>query len=104
MKHNYARRGLREHRPSPRLHWRERGDEVLPDMLGPYGGVTPGAKRCLAVGLERGDCPHIRTFTSSYCYYHEKLQRGLTEPTADAYPVWPLPPLGYVVTEGVVAA
>lgn len=72
---------------------------MLPDLPGPYGGVTPGNKRCLATNLERSDCPHARTLTSSYCYYHEKLQKGLTEPSADAYPVWPLPPHGYVVVE-----
>lgn len=64
----------------------------------------PGAKRCLAVGLVRGDCPQPRTLSGNYCYFHEKLQKGLTEPSADVYPVWPLPTSGYVVTEEVVAA
>lgn len=77
---------------------------MLPDLPGPYGGVTPGAKRCLALGLVRGDCPHTRESLSSYCYYHSKLQKGLTERTADVYPVWPLPPQGYVITEEVSRA
>ncbi len=35
---------------------------------------------------------------SAYCYYHDKLAKGLTEPEEpQSYPVWPLPKSGYVL-------
>lgn len=69
------------------------------------GELLPGGA-CSAVGLVRGDCPQQRVEGSAYCYYHHKAERGLLEPAGreawpelpDAYyPVWPLPPEGYVI-------
>lgn len=54
--------------------------------------------------LERGDCPQERTTTSSFCYYHEKLVDGLTEPTGELYPVWPIPAEGYVLVDALAVA
>lgn len=61
--------------------------EPLPDLLGGY----KGSHRCNALALYRGDCPQQREPGSIYCYYHDKVQRGLLEPFVNAYPVWPLP-------------
>lgn len=71
-------------------------------MEGPYGGVLKGKDRCRGVKLERGDCPFARWPGSAYCYYHDKLFTGLTEPSAPVYPVWPLPKNGYVILEDPV--
>lgn len=64
--------------------------EELPDME-VSTHTRKGHARCAAVGLYFGDCTQPHTGTSIYCYYHDKLRRGLTEPTGDLYPVWPLP-------------
>lgn len=83
--------------------WRRREThEVLPDLDSPYGGVIPGAKRCMAVGLgfnREGDCASYRWPGSSYCYYHTKIQLGLCEPESNLYPVQPLPVGGYVLLQ-----
>lgn len=72
-------------------------DHVLPDLVIGSRVVRPGPERCGAVYLPLGDCREPVANDSSFCYYHDKLQRELTEPTADTYPVWPMPRHGYVV-------
>lgn len=77
--------------------WRKpRKGEALPDILRAQGRL-PGSQRCSAIGLghTRSACPHARWHDSAYCYYHKKLQSGLTEPDVESYPVWPLPTTGY---------
>lgn len=64
------------------------------------GEVRRSRERCHAIGLLRGDCEVHRHTDSLYCYYHDKVQRGLLEPTARVYPVFPLPAEGYVLAEG----
>lgn len=72
-----------------------------------HGVVMPGNRRCHAIGLEMGDCRQQRTSDSLYCYYHDKLQRGVLGASVPApeeadqrdgmalYPIWPLPVEGY---------
>lgn len=76
-----------------------------------HGVALKGSQRCHAVGLERGDCRQRRQPDSRYCYYHDKLQKGLTSPSVPLpeesdqrdgmalYPVWPLPEGGYVLLD-----
>lgn len=45
----------------------------------------------------RGDCDHDAWRGRAYCYYHEKVRLGLLDPSAEIYPVWPLPAKGYVI-------
>ncbi len=62
------------------------------------GGPVPGAQRCAVSGLLRGPCRMKHIEGSAYCYYHDKLAKGLTEPEEpQSYPVWPLPKSGYVL-------
>lgn len=74
---------------------------MLPDLPLPMGGVLAGEKRCLAVGLQLGDCRSQRwdKVGSNYCYYHAKLEAGISTPTGKIYPVWPLHPKGYVLLD-----
>jgi len=53
----------------------------------------------VAVDLVLGDCKSERwqEAGSNYCYYHSKLEVGLTTPTGKVYPIWPLHPRGYVI-------
>jgi hypothetical protein len=89
---------LRPRTTAPLQQWRDRyPTDVLDDMESPYGGFLRGKDRCSVVGLEAGDCHMRREPDSAYCYYHQKLQQGLATPTADIYPVWPLPENGYVL-------
>jgi hypothetical protein len=89
------RKTLRQLNPTAQQDWHEpRFGEVLPDQVTAIGR-RPGIRRCSALGLERGDCQQERMEGSAYCYYHDKVQEGLTLPTADVYPVWPLPRTGY---------
>lgn len=97
------RRPLRQRRvPVAPASFRKRktGDQ-LEDLILTSGITRKGEDRCGAIGLVAGDCREWRLPDSTYCRYHDKLQRGLTEPTADIYPVWPLPEEGYVLTEEV---
>lgn len=64
--------------------------EGLPDLERSSGPLR-GHRRCAAVGLTRGDCQQPHVADSIYCYYHDKLHRGMTEPTGKLYPAWPLP-------------
>lgn len=66
-------------------------------MIGLMLGRKPGNQRCGAIGLEKGDCQQSARRGHVYCNYHEKLSLGLMEPSAPIYPVWPLPPFGYVL-------
>lgn len=50
---------------------------------------------CLLDGLEKGQCRQQRWVGNAYCYYHQKLHDGLLQPSADLYPVTPLPRWGY---------
>lgn len=95
------RRPLRRSRPAPRLTARERrpSDPALPDLELWSGRTVSGDSRCHVIGLPLGDCEAERWSHSVYCFYHDKLQRGLTEPTAMTYPVWPLPLSGYIFTD-----
>lgn len=95
------RRQLRQARPVEARTARERrpSDAPLPDVELWSGRIIKGTARCHAIGLPRGDCEQERWRHSAYCFYHDKLQRGLTEPTAQNYPVWPLPLSGYVFTD-----
>lgn len=95
------RRVLRQIPPVERRTFRERRptDAALPDMELFSGRTIPGADRCHAIGLPRGDCEQERWRDSAYCFYHDKLQKGLTTPTAEVYPAWPLPLSGYVFTD-----
>lgn len=70
-------------------------------MESAYGGFIFGEDRCRAIGLAAAtsDCRMMRELDSAYCYYHSKLARGLMEPDAPLYPVWPLPRHGYVLEE-----
>lgn len=98
------RRLLRERAVAVKqLEARERraGDDPLPDLPMYDGQVLKGEDRCGAIFLLRGDCRERRRSDSAYCMYHDKLQKGLTEPTAKVYPVWPLPEKGYVLLEDV---
>jgi hypothetical protein len=58
-----------------------------------------GRERCRATNLGHtdSDCQMARLPSSSYCMYHDKVQRGLLEPNIESYPVWPLPKNGYVL-------
>lgn len=92
--------------PDP-VAWRpRRKNEVLPDLPSPMGGVLEGAKRCLAIGLQLGDCKSQRWSVtgSNYCYYHAKVEAGMSTPTGKIYPVWPLHPKGYVLLENPTEA
>lgn len=95
------RRPLRQARPVAKRAFRERrpSDAPLPDMELWGGRVLPGDKRCAVLGLPRGDCAQEREPDSAYCFYHHKLQAGLTGPVTRSYPVWPLPLSGYVFTD-----
>jgi len=100
------RRQLRQARPVTRREYRERRptDAPLPDVELWSGRTIKGSLRCQVIGLPRGDCEQERWRDSAYCFYHDKLQRGLTEPTAESYPVWPLPLSGYVFTDEPIEA
>lgn len=109
--------------------WRPRyRNEELLDFPSSRGRI-PGSLRCRAIGLVFGDCKFRRVNESAYCYYHDKVQRGVThggfyldpgvpEEWAEAmrlgavqdgglmyveerrlYPVLPLPRHGYVFEE-----
>lgn len=95
------RRQLRQARPVETRTARERrpSDPALPDVELWSGRTLKGERRCNVLGLPRGDCEQERLDHSAYCFYHDKLQRGLAEPTAQTYPVWPLPLSGYVFTD-----
>lgn len=98
------RRLLRTRRyPAQQLEFRERkaSDRPLPDMELIEGGTLKGEDRCGVIGLPAGPCRQRRRGTSAYCFYHDKLQKGLTTPTAETYPVWPLPEKGYVFLQEV---
>lgn len=93
------------------------GVDVLPPLTHEEHGVgVPSNRRCHAIGLENGDCrsPRVapsleRPEGSLYCYYHDKLARGVCEPSVPSpeeadqrdgmalYPTWPLPEDGYVL-------
>lgn len=89
------------------------GEDVLPPLTyDEWGSSVPSRARCHAIGLEKGDCRQARTPDSLYCYYHDKLQRGVLDPSVPTpedlavgdnrpgmalYPVWPLPAGGYVL-------
>jgi hypothetical protein len=88
--------------------WRDfvHGTDILPSMTYAEDGCSvPSERRCHAIGLEKGDCRQERLPDSRYCYYHDKLQRGVTHPSVPTpedprdgmalYPVWPLPEDGY---------
>lgn len=90
--------------------------------------VVPSSRRCAATNLPKGDCQMQKLNDSAYCFYHDKLQRGVAEPHVDSvrvqvetfddhgkrrvrtetqsvvrtdcYPVWPLPKAGYVLLGG----
>lgn len=88
--------------------WRPRyASEALPPVPSVYGGFIPSYLRCHALGLglgsKKGDCVQFRVDGSYYCYYHDKVQRGVLEPEHHLYPVWPLPSKGYVLMEEEVA-
>lgn len=81
---------------------------MLPPLTFDEHGVSvPSDRRCHAIGLEMGDCRQTRTDESLYCYYHDKLQRGVLDASVPApeeadqrdgmalYPIWPLPVEGY---------
>jgi hypothetical protein len=95
---------LRRSRPVEARPYRERrpSDPQLPDMELWSGRTIKGSLRCHAIGLPRGDCEQESWRGSAYCLYHDKLQRGLTTPTAETYPAWPLPLSGYVFTDDPV--
>lgn len=96
------RRTLRLRRnPVQQLSFRERkpNDKVLPDLDLSTGITRKGEDRCGVIGLPAGPCRGAHVPGSAYCFYHDKLQKGLTEPTAQTYPVWPLPLNGYVLLE-----
>jgi len=60
---------------------------------------------CHAQGLVRGDCPHPAEVNGLYCYYHEKVARGLVEPEIQqSYPVYPLPTFAWKLRIHEVAA
>lgn len=82
-------RPFRERRPS----------DTLPEMEVFSGRVLRGDQRCGVLGLPLGDCEQEHIPGSAYCFYHDKLQKGLTEATARTYPVWPLPLNGYLFTD-----
>lgn len=90
------------------------GLDVLPALtMKEHGVAVPSHQRCHAIGLEVGDCRQARASRSLYCYYHDKLQRGLTTPSVPSpdeadqrdgmalYPVWPLPADGYFLLNEV---
>lgn len=53
-------------------------------------------RRCSALGLPWNDCTMPAVDESPYCYYHTKVQKGLTTPESwEAYPMLPLPEHGY---------
>lgn len=96
------RRFLRTRRnPVQQLEYRNRkpSDRPLKDLPLIEGGHIKGKDRCHVIGLPSGPCRQYRWRDSVYCMYHEKLRAGLTTPTADTYPVWPLPDSGYVLLE-----
>ena len=115
--------------------WRPLGKkEVLPDceqsspdglvlpgldfgqVLG--GGGVPGERRCSAIGLQLGDCTQQHIEGSRYCYYHDKVQKGVIdsfmstnssggwyeESPRNIYPVWPLPVEGYWLLDRAMPA
>lgn len=80
--------------------WRHRTSrDVLPDFTLSGGKTLEHHQRCGVLGLPLGDCQMERFGPSAYCGYHQKLAEGLLEPTDRVYPVWPLPPGGYVFTD-----
>lgn len=97
----YRRRTLLRRAEREAVPFRERRptDAPLPDLELWSGSTIPGPNRCHAINLPRGDCEQQREPNSAYCFYHDKLQRDLTEPTAMTYPVWPLPKSGYILLE-----
>lgn len=97
----YRRRTLARRDKQPRRPFRERRpiDAPLEDLELWSGGKVKGEMRCSALGLPRGDCEQERLPHSAYCFYHDKLQQELTEPTAMTYPVWPLPKAGYILLD-----
>lgn len=98
------RTGMVDTRP-----WNPRLDALEPLTYAIHGVSVLPHQRCHALGLENGDCRFPRTDTSLYCYYHEKLQKGLCDPSVPSpeeadqrdgmalYPVWPLPAEGYAL-------
>jgi hypothetical protein len=96
------RRDMRTYEPIAGVAWRERRfGEVLPDQDERSGlGRRSGEQRCGAIGLGDTvirDCDHDAWRGRVYCYYHDKVRLGMLEPTAEIYPVWPLPARGYVI-------
>lgn len=84
---------------------RRKSDAPLEDMHLAGLGRRPGSQRCHAVDLLRGSCQEARFNELPYCYYHDKAASGLMEPTDTlVYPLWPLPPSGYVLDNGQKAA
>lgn len=109
---------MRNHRPTANVPYRlATAADALPDFtVEDYGVRMPGGQRCHAIGLPTGDCRQAKEPDSEYCYYHDKLQLGLMEPSVPTaqswgpawthdldgialYPVWPLPAEGYVLLE-----
>lgn len=105
--------------PGRGIVWRPRTKD---EHLVPCGGTTKRTQVdpvCSAVGLTREfrqmpvDCSQPRAVGSAYCYYHDKVQRGLIDsfrstnsagewsavPPHLLYPVYPLPLSGYVLLE-----
>ena len=99
MSMRYKRNGVRNRKPVRQLTWRPRtASDVLPDLPTAVG-TRSGKDRCGVVGLMRGDCPQPRWKKNPLCYYHMKLARSLMDPSAELYPVWPIPKTGYVLLE-----
>lgn len=91
---------LRTRKPADRKDIKERQpDQHLQDLIIGDRVIVPGPQRCGAVWLPLGDCRQRRNPDSAYCYYHHKLAEEMTTPTADTYPVWPLPKHGYFVNK-----
>ncbi len=101
----YKRKAVRDLPAVKQLAYRPRrpGETLADEQLSL--GRLPGPQRCGAIGIGTvlpgaHDCRQV-AWGSTYCYYHEKLRKGLMEPSAPVYVVWPLPPEGYfLVTNG----